>query len=225
MSTPLSDVAAESLPPWLAGPWARKLLDAIFGQADASSNRVLQAGMAPRLRRNPPEDALPVIGWERGMPRYPGETREQYRARLDGAWDAWSRGGSALAIVDQLEAAGLPGAQIFRASQWDRYPDAAYWSIFWVFVPEAYSPKSSTLVQRQAWASIVSKWKPAQWICGGIVLELSGPTWGSPDLTYQSGAEGAFGRDWGGAFGGAIHSAPVYGVGSFGASSQLVITV
>jgi hypothetical protein len=224
MSTPLSDLVADNLPPWLAGPWARKLIDSIVGQADASSSRVLQAGMAPRLRRTPPEDALPVIGLERGMPRYPGETREQYRTRLDGAWEAWTRGGAAYAIIEQLKAAGLDGVQVFRASQWDRAP-AGYWSIFWVFVPEDYSPKASTLAQREAWAAIVRKWKPAQWICGGIVLELSGPTWGAPDLTYQSGAEGSFGRDWGGAFGGAINSAPVYGVGAFGASSQLVITV
>jgi hypothetical protein len=221
--TTFGEAVAEGLPPWLCGPWGSRLIGAITDQVDEASSRILQASFAPRVSHDPPEDALAVTGEERGIQRYPGETAGQYRARLDGAWLAWSQAGSALAILSQLEAAGLPGARLYRASEWSR-AEPGYWSVFWVYVSEDYSPPAPSAQQAAVWASIVRKWKAANWICGGIILQHAGSAWGTGG-TWGASSRGAWGRQWGVAFGGTSLSTNTWGRGKFGPTNQTAIAV
>lgn len=143
-----------------------------------------------------PDDVLPLIGAERRMPRYPGETAAQYRARLQDAWNAYTFAGSEQTIVEQFEHAGYPGVEVqFDALALGPNGEAApYWSQFWVYFP--YSSGHPVTGDGPTWNSfnfgdgtvyglgvtvdfyqlihgIVGKWKPTRWICRGFVFELA----------------------------------------------------
>lgn len=131
------------------GYWGGRLLKTLWGiTADTISIALSQAISAPMLHigGKQPVDALPLLGWERNMPRYPIETHQQYRTRLHGAWVAWGLAGSETAIESQLTAAGYADAEVYEPRRvhsdtleehgdWDREP-ANYWSQFWVFFPK-----------------------------------------------------------------------------------------
>ncbi len=95
------------VPPWLLGPNGRTWLTAIGRSLDDNAERARQAVKA-RFPNLAPDDALAVLGEERGMPRGPGETTASYRARLLGAWDAWTWAGTPYGMLRQLLAAGYP---------------------------------------------------------------------------------------------------------------------
>jgi hypothetical protein len=143
-----------------------------------------------------PDDVLPLIGDERGMPRYPVETPAQYRARLIAAWQAYKFAGSEGTICAQFAAAGYPGVTItFDAAALGPNGEAApYWSQFWVSFP--YSSGHPVTSHGTNWGAfnygdgtvyglgvsvgfyalihgIVRKWKPSRWICRGFKFELA----------------------------------------------------
>jgi hypothetical protein len=66
-----------------------------------------------------PPDALPLVGNERSMPRYPADTDATYRERLAEAWDTWLFAGNEDAITDQLAAFGLSTTRVIPAENAD----------------------------------------------------------------------------------------------------------
>ena len=159
----------------------------------------------------PAEDALGAAGAELSLPRYPNEAWGEYEARLRRAWEDWQMAGDETSIVGQLEAAGFPGAVIYHASAWPLTGLADWWSQFWVFFPAGthtvtspgrqygsftwgdgtiLGPVGITPNQLLTIRSIIKKFKPARWICSGVIFEISiwtlgtGREFGDPGLVW-----------------------------------------
>ena len=87
-----------------------------------------QALKAPWLReKSSPDDALPPVGDERMMPRYPADTNSTYRTRLADAWEAWQYAGAGTAIARQFNDAGFDSVQVIEASNNDERPSRQSW--------------------------------------------------------------------------------------------------
>lgn len=186
----------------LPAPFLQRYSGAWFGVLCGLTGDLLAEGMGLALRlawisdRESPDDVLPLIGSERGMPRYAGETPAQYRARLQDAWTAYTFAGAEQTIVSQFAHAGYPGVEIvFDAAALGPNGEAApYWSQFWVHFP--FSSGHPVTGDGPAWGGfvygdgtiygldvtigfyqlihgIVGKWKPTRWICRGFTFELA----------------------------------------------------
>src|SRR5690606_1275782 len=163
--------------------------------------------------RGPAIDALRPAGNELSLPRYPVESWDQYHARLQRAWEDWQHAGHESSLIGQLETAGFPGAEIYSALSFgwptrpplywpnDVFPQAFWWSKFWVFFPEGTHPVTGpgpiidgswnvgpgttigptglTTAQIQTLRAIIRKFKPGHWKAMGIVFEISGWTIGT----------------------------------------------
>lgn len=92
-------------PPWLLSDRGKRWLQAHGDGLDLVSDLIRLAVQA-RIIAVAPEDALVYIGIDRGMPRYPTETTEDYRTRLIGAWDYWQWGGTKKGVQDVLALLG-----------------------------------------------------------------------------------------------------------------------
>jgi len=123
------DFAFRISPPWLRRFVGRRFVGGAIGLTyDLLSEGAAQALKAPWLLSNSsPDDALPSIGTERSMPRYPADTNSTYRARLHKAWDTWQHAGNGVAIVEQLEAAGYTNTLVIPASNNDERPERPSW--------------------------------------------------------------------------------------------------
>lgn len=181
-------------PPPLLGQWGDLFFWTVFGLvADTFSEAMSVAHRAAWLRDElSPDDVLPLIGRERRMPRYLGESSDSYRARLHDAWNAYRFAGDESSILGQLTAAGFTGAEIYDGWHWND----PHWSRFWVvyppgthtvtaagrFVGEGWSVGDGTIVglvgltvpQIQTIRGIIQKWKSVRWICGGVIFIISG---------------------------------------------------
>jgi hypothetical protein len=186
----------------LPRPFAEGIGGGWFGVLHSLTGDLLAEGMSLALRlawlreAESPDDVLPLVGLERGMPRYPGETPAQYRARLLDAWNAYRFAGAEQTIVSQFAHAGYPGVQIvFNAAALGPNGEAApYWSQFWVHFPlssghpvtgagptwNSFNYGDGTVYGLgvtvgfyQLIHGIVGKWKPVRWICRGFTFELA----------------------------------------------------
>lgn len=72
---------------------------------DGTVRRAVEATRA-RFAETAPEDGLELLGNERGLPRYPGETLDGYRARVVDAFEFWSLSGTVTGITRALTALG-----------------------------------------------------------------------------------------------------------------------
>lgn len=182
--------------------FSRSLSSGWFGVLCSYTGDIISDGMTNALRAawikdaQSPDDVLPLIGSERGMPRYPEETLTGYRARVDDAWNAYVFAGSEQTIESQFEHAGYPGVQIqFDAAALGPKGEAApYWSQFWVYFP--YSSGHPVTAPGTNWGAfnygdgtvyglgvgtgfyqlihgIVGKWKPTRWVCRGFKFQLA----------------------------------------------------
>src|SRR5690606_1125558 len=88
--------------------------------ADEISEGVMRA-VASNWVAHPwfPDDALPYLGEERMLPRYPNETTANYKLRLHRAWRIWSQAGSRNQLINELEAYGYSDAFIVANNEWD----------------------------------------------------------------------------------------------------------
>lgn len=90
------------LPAWLQGVNGLAYAGVLGALKDEISNAARAAAVVG-MPYGGPTDALPAIGYERGLPRYQSETQSQYSGRLRLAWDAWERAGTPLGMLLQLE--------------------------------------------------------------------------------------------------------------------------
>nr|WP_170148224.1 phage tail protein [Meiothermus hypogaeus] len=118
----------ELAPPWLQGPRGRALL-AGWGKALDEYAALVSTGLLVRVVMRAPEDALTLIGTERGLTRYPGESLEAFRARVLAAWDFWRWGGTEYGMRRWIEAAGY---DVFIYEHYKNNP--AIWAEFSVWV-------------------------------------------------------------------------------------------
>ena len=59
-----------------------------------------------------PDDELPYLGQEAGLPQYATEANTAFRSRLDEKWSVWAQAASQAGIVDQLQQAGFPNGVV-----------------------------------------------------------------------------------------------------------------
>lgn len=86
-------------PPWLLSDAGKRWLQA-HGDGLDSISEMITAAITARMVLLAPEDGLVYIGLERGMPKYPTETTDEYRFRLLNAWDYWQWGGTKKGVQD-----------------------------------------------------------------------------------------------------------------------------
>ena len=138
MASNWREVIAELLPgiPF-QNEWSGKLTQYTALLQDGVSQGVDEAIRCAWLaEETSPDDALPLVGRERNMPRYPAETVGGYRARLLGAWDAWEYAGNETGIMGQMNALGLT-ATLYTEAEWERGPlwEGQLWkSQFWLLL-------------------------------------------------------------------------------------------
>ena len=104
-------------PPWFLRPRGAAWLRAHGKIKDLFVALVKQAAKAG-LPSHAPEDALVEIGAERQLDQGPTETDDDYRDRLNRAWDLWPIAGTHQGILLELKAQGFPvgatGAHIIQ---------------------------------------------------------------------------------------------------------------
>lgn len=124
--TTIRDYIEQIAPPWLRRFWGRRMVGVIQGfMGDASLEAATQGLQGPWLRSGfQPPDALPLVGVERRMPRYPSDTDITYRNRLGEAWDTWIRAGNEFAVIGQLNAFGLSNVQVIPVENTGAYDHA-----------------------------------------------------------------------------------------------------
>jgi hypothetical protein len=124
---------------------SQKLIAGLLGTpADVVADALVEAAN-PFISSVNPADSLPAWGRSRGLERYPYESDEQFRSRLQLAWVQWQSAATPAGIVEQLAHAGYPGAMIQRSFSdsagdpihgVDPFPGtASYWSGFVTVVP------------------------------------------------------------------------------------------
>ena len=116
-------------PPWLRRFVGRRFIGGAVGLTfDLLAEGSSQALKAPWLReKSSPDDALPPIGQERRMPRYPADTNTTYRNRLADAWGAWEYAGAGTAIIRQFIDAGFENVRAIEASNNNERPSRPSW--------------------------------------------------------------------------------------------------
>jgi hypothetical protein len=180
-------------PPRLRQRFGASLMRVLGAVKDAVADAARQAVKA-RMVALAPDDALPWIGAERLIERYPGETTPQYRARLRAAWDAWLFAGTAQGVVGALRAAGF-NASVFSvraAPSWwvGAWPPngpealpAASWSRFWIVIEPPF-PFAWTL----------RRWGAFAW--GELGADGTPLTWGSTATVRQVELVRSIVRKW-----------------------------
>ena len=196
--------ARDLTPTWLRGTWGGALTELFGFMFDVIEEEVFEAGAAGMLDAPTfPADALPHVGSERAIERYPSETDATYKARVKGAWVAWPQAGTIGGLLSQLTAGEFTAA-INEMKDWDWDGDAANWSRFWVVITdhgwsrnrwgdgrkwgEGVWGATATQAEAHTLLRIVSKWKPGHVVAIIVIVmedvawaaDLPDGTWGNP---------------------------------------------
>lgn len=140
-------------------PWWGRFLVSVGLVSDFLSEGMSQGLRSGWVHREDlPADSLEIVGRARGLIQYPGETNQQYQARLARAWTDWTFAGHETSIEGQLAAAGFPGATVVyhTTREGPRGEPAPYWSQFWIEIPLA------TLEARPGWTAS-PQWGSCVW--------------------------------------------------------------
>ncbi len=124
-------IAKDLQPPFLRGARWLAFVGAIGAQIEVESVRAQEAARAGVIEEAP-VDALPYLGADRKLPRYPSESDAVYRARLGQTFTAWRKSGTKNGLLDQLNAAfpgPIWGTLEYLESPGDFAP-STYWSQF-----------------------------------------------------------------------------------------------
>jgi hypothetical protein len=200
---------AEALSPTvLQGARGERLAGAFALMFDTLAETANEAVKARFLGSNThPVDALPLIGQERMLPRYPVDSDASYRARLRDAWNAWTKAGTDVGIVAQLAAMGLTAYVREQNIDWDWDGDTANWSRFWVVITghpwsrwkwgdghtwgggQSWG-SSATVAEVRSVRALVRKWKPARSVCPYIIVVMEADDWAlqQPDGSWADPA-------------------------------------
>mgnify|MGYP000035342216 FL=1 len=124
-----SRYALDLAPPWLRAERGAKWLGAHGETLDALVERLVSA-VAAHLVDTAPEDAVPVLGRERGIVRIPEETEEAYRGRVRAAWDILQWGGTRRAVEEVFRLLGYE--QVWITELWT--VDRSRWAEFGILI-------------------------------------------------------------------------------------------
>ena len=190
----------------MLGEWGLRLVSVIGTAVDNAYDEVFEASAAGSVAAPTfPADALPLLGSERNIERYPIETDDQYATRVKGAWESWEQAGT-MRIVAELSYLGFD-AEIkeVHTAGWDWDGDTDNWSRFWVIITQdvwdpiywgsggaawgdgvwgcdATQAEAGTLIR------LIRKWKPGHMVPITVVVmdeetwdeEQPDGTWGDP---------------------------------------------
>lgn len=126
MTTSYVDGQLAQSPPWHGGKWGRRLWAAFGAMKDAYADFARQAVLVRSVRRCP-EDALAEHGAELGWAQAPGESTDEYRARLARSWRLASISGTAAGLIEAFAGLGLTNVVVREALDptWGRYSGTA----------------------------------------------------------------------------------------------------
>jgi len=185
------DWLPELAPPWLQQERGRALL-AGWGQALDEYASLAATGLLARWAAIAPEDALNLLGTERGLTRYPGESLEGWRTRVLGAWEFWQWSGTEYGLAVALSQLGYASAIV---PVWTY--DTARWSEFDIYIYPASRSYDGTPEERARILAIINKVKPAHtrlaaayyvgfgpltWNPSGLTWDPPGQVWGAPPI-------------------------------------------
>lgn len=124
-------------------------------------------GFIARLPGHPEqaEDSLNQVGSDRNLFKYARETRPQYTARVQNAWQSYAQAGSPLGLMREV----------------------TYWAT--VSFPTSYPTHTAAILLEQGWAKfavLFSQNSLAGW--SGPTLYGAGQTYGQANLMYGLGA-------------------------------------
>ncbi|MCD0156003.1 phage tail protein [Deinococcus sp. 6GRE01] len=175
-------------------PGTQEYLGALAGPLDDLVIRA-RSVMLMRLVLSAPEEALLLLGEERGIRRYPQEPLSTYRRRVQGAWEYWRWAGTPTGLRRALADAG------YQAVITEHYtdPDPARWAEFSVAVSPLHPlPANAAWNSQTTWGSgahwgINPNAVPTQWL-PDLIREVKPAHARLRRLTYYPRA-----RFWGGA--------------------------
>lgn len=182
--------------PWSSGPYGLAWSQA-KGLLNDRISGAYEAAVRVRFVKTCPDDALPQIGRDRRLERYPGEDVRTYRRRLAGAWGAYQRAGTKAGLVAALADAGVD-ALVYESWEADYGPRFSAWFWYHVVVPlpgltltdgtwddpgtwdetalwDATGDATIELVRR-----VCATWAPAHAKLATITLVLDTGTWDYP---------------------------------------------
>lgn len=194
--------ATDLAPPWLSQPFGLAYLQSHGLGRDAMTEAYKDAVLV-RLVKVCPPDALPLIGRDRGLPRYPHESGLTYRRRIAGAWRSYKRAGTKGGVVSALRDAGV---EAIVYEPWETNADPAFEDWYWyhVLVPapgitlgDGTWDSPGTWDEAGGWddsggdiiatvRAVCSKWAPAHSKLATITLILGGGTWDDPPGLWQN---------------------------------------
>lgn len=170
----------ELSPPWLQGDRGAAFLSSLGAGLDEAVSWTL-TGVLARFIQRAPEDALNLLGAERGLTRYPGESLETWRDRVLGAWEFWTWAGTEHGMQTALAQLGYSSAIVPR---WLSVP--ADWSEFDVFIYPARRSFDGSPAERHRILSIIGQVKAGHTRLRQLTYVSFGPlTWDPPGLTWD----------------------------------------
>lgn len=121
--------ALRRLPRWLRGDALDKLSSLVFGQFDLVYQAARDAAGATYITAAP-ADAVDLHGASRLLERLDGESNDQYRERIVGAWDFWSGLGISTGLRDALRLyTGCTALEVYAVNtQTDNWLDGTAYS-------------------------------------------------------------------------------------------------
>jgi hypothetical protein len=170
----------ELAPPWLQGPRGRALLEGWGKLLDEYASYAATSILA-RFVQLAPEDAVNLLGTERGFTRFPGESLDAWRVRVLGAWEFWRWSGTDYGMRLALAQLGYNSATV---SVWSY--DSARWSEFDVYVYAGTRSYDGSPEERNRILAIINQIKPAHTRLATLQYVPSGPlNWNPAGLTWN----------------------------------------
>lgn len=152
---------ARASPRVLRGPVGSRLVGALGLMMDILARGARSAVLSRfMLSTEFPDDALPLKGSERGLPRVANESDDVYFARVLDAWRIWQRAGTVPMIVEAFSWMGWTVRVVANHEwNWDGHPEN--WSRIWIVVDPGHGVGRDGL-----WGD--PQGDPAPWGDGGI---------------------------------------------------------
>lgn len=180
-------------PGFLLKQWGKAFLQGIAKVIDTELVDRAKESIKAHILETAPLSALPTLGKERLLERYPTMTDENYRSYLKKAWETWPGGGTEGGILAAFSAA-LPGPEYQVLEQIDGggFPYSG-WNAFYVLIRDPipweywqYNDPGVTWDQKDlTWDStatpaeiaflraLAKKWKGGHNHLQGIILNLN----------------------------------------------------
>lgn len=171
---------AQIVPPWLQQTRGQALMSGL-GEALDNEASLTATGVLARFITPTSDDSLPIIGSERLLNRYPGESIDAFRQRVLGAWDFWVWAGTEYGLSIALAQLGYDSA---ITPVWSY--DSSRWSEFEVFIYPATRSYDGTQEEKNRILGVVNQIKPAHTKLAQLTYVSFGPlTWDPPGLTWD----------------------------------------